>query len=162
MAFPHSRVSVFRAGSALLIVGALGLCGCAVIGPRSITAGRGAYAEVINQTEDQQLLNALVRNRYDQTFGMISVASVTANLRFRTEAGINAGFGDASDYAGNLTPFAAGVAYEENPTISYVPVAKSSCGGCCLPSRPNNGFCSGTRSGTRPGCSAWWLPAPTG
>jgi hypothetical protein len=93
-----------------------------VIGPRSITAGRAAYAEVINQTEDQQILNALVRSRYDETFGMISVASVTANLRFRSEAGINAGFGDASDYAGNLTPFAAGVAYEENPTISYIPL----------------------------------------
>ena len=47
----------------------------AVVGPRSITAGRGAYAEVINQTEDQQILNALVRTRYDETFGMISVAS---------------------------------------------------------------------------------------
>ncbi len=109
--------------TALLVAGALGFCGCAVIGPRSIKAGRGPYAEVINQTADQQILNAIVRIRYDQTFGMISVASVTAGLRFRAEAGINAGFGDASDYAGNLTPFAAGVAYEENPTISYVPLS---------------------------------------
>ena len=47
--------------SVLALLSALGFCGCAVVGPQSITAGRGAYSEVINQTEDQQILNALVR-----------------------------------------------------------------------------------------------------
>ena len=109
--------------SALLIIGVLGLCGCAVVGPQSITAGREVYTEVINRTEDEQILNVLVRLRYDETFGMISVASVTANLRFRTQAATNIGIGDSDNYAGNLVPLSAGVAYEENPTISYVPLS---------------------------------------
>ena len=108
--------------SAVLLTVTLATCGCATVGPQSITAGRAVYNEVINRTEDEQILNALVRLRYNETFGMLSVASVTANLRFKTEAGVQAGFGDSTNFAGNLVPFSAGVAYEENPTISYVPL----------------------------------------
>jgi hypothetical protein len=100
----------------------MGFCGCAVIGPQSITAGRGVYAEVINRTEDEQIMNVIVRLRYDETFGMITVASVTANLRFSAQAGANIGIGDSDNYAGNLVPLSGGVAFEENPTISYVPL----------------------------------------
>jgi hypothetical protein len=114
--------SIVRGGCALLIVGALGLTGCAVVGPKSIAAGRGVYTEVINRTEDEQILNVLVRMRYDESFGMMSVASVTANLRFSTRAGAQIGAGDDANFAGNLVPLSAGVAYEENPTISYVPL----------------------------------------
>jgi hypothetical protein len=116
-------VSVVRGRNALLVVGALGLCGCAMVGPQSITAGRGAYADVINRTEDEQILNVLVRMRYDETFGMMSVASVTASLKFSAKAGANIGIGDSASYAQNLVPLSAGVAYEENPTISYVPLS---------------------------------------
>jgi len=123
MAFHEFIVSVVRARSALLVAGLLGLCGCAVVGPQSITAGRGVYTEVINRTEDEQILNVLVRQRYDETFGMISVASITANLQFSARAATNIGIGDSDNYAGNLVPLAAGVGYEENPTISYVPLS---------------------------------------
>ena len=123
MAFHKFMISIVRVRSTLLVVGALGVCGCAVVGPQSITAGRGVYTEVINRTEDEQILNGLVRLRYDETFGMISVASVTASLRFRAQAATNIGIGDSDNYAGNLVPLSAGVAYEENPTISYVPLS---------------------------------------
>jgi hypothetical protein len=123
MAFRKFIVSVVRGRTALLIAGALGFCGCVVVGPRSITAGRGAYAEVINRTRDEQILNVIVRQRYNETFGMVSVVSVTASLRFRAETGTNIGIGSSKDYAGNLVPFSAGVAYEENPTISYEPLS---------------------------------------
>jgi hypothetical protein len=113
-----------RAGrSALLVVVALGFCGCALVGPQSITAGRGVYAEVINRTEDEQILTAIVRMRYDETFGMMSVSSATANLSFSARTGANVGAGDSDSYAGNLVPLSAGVAYEENPTISYMPLS---------------------------------------
>jgi len=45
------------------------------------------------------------------------------NLRFSVQAGTNIGIGDSDNYAGNLVPLSAGVAYEENPTISYVPLS---------------------------------------
>ena len=73
---------IIRTRIAILIVGALAIYGCNVIGPQAISGGRGVYAEVINRTEDEEILNVIVRMRYDETFGMISVVSVTANLRF--------------------------------------------------------------------------------
>jgi hypothetical protein len=123
MTFHEFTIATIHARSALLVAGVLCMCGCAVVGPQSITAGRGVYAEVINRTEDEQILNVLVRLRYDETFGMMSVASVTANLSFSTKAGANFGVGDSDSYVGNLVPLSAGVAYEENPTISYVPLS---------------------------------------
>lgn len=112
-----------RGRGLLLVLGIFTLGSCAVIGPQSITAGRSAYTEVINRTEDEQILNALVRMRYEETFGMMTVASITAGLKFRAQAGTDIGIGDSDDYAGNLVPFSAGAAYEENPTISYVPLS---------------------------------------
>jgi hypothetical protein len=65
----------------------------------------------------------IVRQRYDETFGLLAVASVTANVSVSASAGTNFRvWGSASDAEGNLVPLSAGVAYEENPTISYVPL----------------------------------------
>ena len=123
MSFHGFIVAVVCGRRALFVLAALGLCSCAVVGPESITAGRGVYSEVITRTDDEQILNAIVRLRYDESFGMMSVASVTANLSFSARAGANIGVGDSDNYAGNLVPLSAGIAYEENPTISYVPLS---------------------------------------
>jgi hypothetical protein len=77
---------------------------------------------VINQTEDEQILSIIVRQRYDETFGMLAVASVTASVKVSANIGGNAGIGPRSTYDGNLVPLNGGVAYEDNPTISYVPL----------------------------------------
>jgi hypothetical protein len=50
------------------------------------------------------------------------VRGVTANVRVNTNVGVRAGFGPNENYAGNLVPFSAVFAYEENPTITYSPV----------------------------------------
>jgi len=123
MAFFEPRAFGVRSGAALLVVGALTLCGCAVVGPQSITAGRVVYADVINRTDDEQILNMIVRMRYNESSSLISVASITANLSFSALLGTNIGIGSRDNYAGNLVPLSAGVAYEENPTISYLPLA---------------------------------------
>jgi len=96
------------------------LVGCAVVGPRSIKAGRVAYAEAINQTQDEQILLAIVKGRYGQTSTLLEVNSVIANLRFRAEAGVEAGFRGAGAPGDDL--LIGGLAYEENPTITYAPV----------------------------------------
>lgn len=101
------------------------LSGCSVVGPRVITNGRLTYSEAIGVTNNQQILMAVVRNRYAQASAMLAVASVTANVKVSTSAGIQVGAGDSDNYAGNLVPFSAGGVYEENPTISYAPVAGS-------------------------------------
>jgi hypothetical protein len=105
-----------------LTVLSLFLPGCAGVGPVALNNGRSAYNAVINATEDQQILSMIVRQRYDETFGMIAVSSVTASLRIGASVGGNVGIGASSGYEGNLVPFSAGATYEENPTISYVPM----------------------------------------
>jgi hypothetical protein len=106
----------------VLLSGVLLCGGCASVGPSMISNGRAVYNEVINYTEDQQLLNLIVRERYDQTFGMLTVASVTASLKVSATAGAQFGIGPNSNFSGNLVPLSAGVAYEDSPTISYTPL----------------------------------------
>ena len=98
------------------------LSACSVVGPRSISMGRADYNEAINRTEDEQMLLSIVKGRYGETFSRLAVSGVAANVRFRTNAGVQAGIGPSDNYLGNLVPFSAGLAYEENPTITYAPV----------------------------------------
>lgn len=96
---------------------------CSVTGPSAIRNGRLTYNDVIRETDSQQLLMAVLHNRYDEPSNLLAVASVTANVRVSTRADVQIGVGDDDNYTGNLVPFSAGATYEENPTISYIPVA---------------------------------------
>src|SRR5215475_4626959 len=98
------------------------VAGCALVGSTSLSNGRSTYNAVINQTENEQILSMIVSRRYDETFGMLAVASVTANRRVSATLGANVGFGSSNNYTGNLVPMSAGLVYEENPTISYIPM----------------------------------------
>ena len=96
--------------------------GCALVGPASISNGRSVYNEVINQTEDQQILNTIVRLRYDRTFGMLTVASVTANIRLRAELNAEVGAGSSSNYVGNLVPLSEDRSADQRVPLLTVPV----------------------------------------
>lgn len=98
------------------------LGGCTVVGPAAVRNGRMAYNEAIIETDNQQLLLAVVRNRYAERSSMLAVTSVTANVTMSTSANVEVGMGNEENYIGNLVPIRAGVIYEENPTISYTPV----------------------------------------
>lgn len=107
---------------AVVAIASFDLAGCAVLGPASIKRGRAAYNEAIMATNNQQILAMIVQMRYGQPSGLLAVASVTANLNIQSSVGSEIGWGPDSNYEGNLTPLSAGIAYEENPTISYIPV----------------------------------------
>ena len=105
------------------------VCGCssvlgprASLGPGAIVRGRGLYNEVITATNNEQTLELIVRARYGEPAGLLSVASVTANLRATASTAAQFGIGPSSNYNGNLVPLALGFAYEENPTIAYTTV----------------------------------------
>jgi hypothetical protein len=98
------------------------LAGCAMVGPPSIRNGRSVYNEAINDTNNQQLLMVMIRERYSENASLLAVSSVTANFSVRTSTGVQFGFGNEGNYSGNLVPFSASAAYEENPTVSYAPV----------------------------------------
>jgi hypothetical protein len=122
----RARIAAVRAVTMITVLLA---CGCshwlgpqATLGPGSIVRGRGLYNEVITHTNNEQTLDLIVRTRYGEPAGLLSVASVTANLRASAMIGGQFGIGASANYQGNLVPLSAGVAYEQNPTISYVPV----------------------------------------
>jgi len=97
--------------------------GCQSVGAEALATGRAAYNEVITRSGDEQLLLLIVRDRYDESFGLLQVAGVTAQVNVGANAGANVGVGPLESYAGNLVPFSMGASYEESPTISYVPLA---------------------------------------
>ena len=98
------------------------LTSCTLVGPATVNSGRLAYNESIVETNNQQLLLLVLRNRYGERGNLLALNSVTANVSVTTKVSTQLGFGDSGDYLGNLVPFGAGVIYEENPTIFYSPV----------------------------------------
>jgi hypothetical protein len=94
----------------------------ATLGPGTIVRGRQLYSEVISDTNNQQTLELIVRARYGEPWGLISVASVTANVRTTALANSQFGIGPSANYQGNLVPLSLGLSYEENPTVAYTPV----------------------------------------
>jgi hypothetical protein len=111
------------------VAGVLWLSGCgrllgprATLGPGAIVRGRGLYNEVITNTNNEQTLQQIVRTRYGEPSGLLSVASVTANLHATATMDAQFGIGPSANYKGNIVPLSTGFAYEENPTIAYTPV----------------------------------------
>lgn len=120
---PRCRSAVracFFAGAVFAVFGCGGVLGPrASLGPGAIVRGRGLYNEVITATNNEQILELIVRARYGEPAGLLSVGSVTANLRVLASTAAQLGIGSSSSYSGNLVPLSLGVAYEENPTITY-------------------------------------------
>src|SRR5262249_23683766 len=91
-------------------------------GPAALRVGRGAYNDVIARTGSEQMLGLIVRLRYSDPIGLLTVSGVTAGLKFSAETKSEVGFGPHGNYAGALVPFSADLSYEDSPTISYAPV----------------------------------------
>ena len=118
-----ARRSRLRKRSPFLCVMLSGfLTGCTLVGPATVHSGRLAYNESIVETNNQQLLLLVLRNRYGERGNLLALNSVTANVSVTAKVSTQLGFGNSADYLGNLVPFGAGVIYEENPTIFYSPV----------------------------------------
>jgi len=112
-----SRCGIFLC--ALLLTG---LQACSSLGPNTLSEGRPAYNEAIAATNSEQYLAWIVRQRYGVPTTQLAVSSITASVRFASSAGVEIGVGPSESYAGNLVPLSGGVAYEESPTITYVPL----------------------------------------
>ena len=115
--------TVAVAAAAALLSGCSRLLGPkATLGPGAIVRGRGLYNEVITETNNEQTLQLIVHARYGEPAGLLSVNSVTANLRATATTTAEFGIGPRANFEGSLVPLALGLAYEENPTISYTPI----------------------------------------
>jgi hypothetical protein len=59
----------------------VGSAGCSRLGPASISEGRAAYKEAITQTDHVQMLMSIVRGRFAETYDMLALTAVAANIR---------------------------------------------------------------------------------
>ena len=90
--------------TSLLCTAALWLSACSITGPTSVATGRSAYNAIINQTDDEQFLSMMVRQRYDETFGMLAVSSVTSSISSSAAVASDLGVGPRWWYEGSLVP----------------------------------------------------------
>jgi hypothetical protein len=111
-----------RCAMAILALAAL-LGACTTVGPGILRNGRPAYNDAILATNDEQLLQNIVRLRFVDSVGFLAVSAVTANVSIVATGSVNVGIGPSEYFQGNLVPFAGTVTTEQNPTISYVPVS---------------------------------------
>jgi hypothetical protein len=106
----------------ILCVTAAALAGCNAVGPSAIRSGRAAYNEAITATNNQQVFSLIVKSRFREAAGLLTVVSVNASFKVTGQVNAQFGIGPDQNFSGNLVPLSAGAAYEESPTISYTPV----------------------------------------
>lgn len=93
--------------------------GCNIVGPRAIDKGHFSYNEVINRTNNEQLLLNLVRLKYRDTPFFLEVSNVLTQYSIQSTAGIGRTRAAGSPVNRSLD---LGLTYEENPAVSYAPL----------------------------------------
>jgi hypothetical protein len=96
------------------------LNGCATVGPKSIRDGRFDYNRAIIDTRNEQMLANLVRMRYRDPPFFLEVSSVSTQYVFGGSAAAGARLGNTG--AESRANVGAGAAYEERPTVTYLPL----------------------------------------
>jgi hypothetical protein len=109
-----------------LVLVVLGAAGCRHFGPRSIAADRLPYNEAIASSWKEQTLLNIVKLRYMDTPFFVDVPQITSGYTLQAAAAANPGIfppvNPAASFAQQLgLVFNLQGAYQDRPTISYVP-----------------------------------------
>jgi len=100
----------------LALVAAM-LGACTQMGPQVLIAGRPQYNIAVQQTEAEQLLLNIVRNRYNDTILFLDITSISSGFSRGMNAGLLGSFGSgSSNGVANV-----GGDIRENPNIFYAP-----------------------------------------
>jgi hypothetical protein len=94
------------------------LSGCVQLGPKALTAGRPLYNVAVQQTESQQLLLNIIRQRYSDPVLFLDVTSIASGFTWQASAGAEGSYssGDSASATGTL-----GALVSESPFITYAP-----------------------------------------
>ena len=95
------------------------ISGCASQGPKHLEASRGSYNNVLQQTNQEQLLLNLVRLKYRDTPYFLEVSGLASQLSLSTQIKSKASLlpSVSDNYA-----LEGSLGYTEKPTISYSPL----------------------------------------
>lgn len=95
--------------------------GCVTVGHRAIEGSRTDYNVALTRTDDEQLLLNLVRLRYRDRPLFLEATALNTQFSFAGSADAAAGFGGGSGVATEYG-VGGGIAFEEKPTVTYVPL----------------------------------------
>ena len=116
-AIPLLRRRLNTAKNLVLVLAATILGACAQMGPEVLKSGRAQYNVAVQQTEAEQLLLNIVRNRYNDPILFLDITSITSGFSRSVNAGLLGSFTSGSNTGvANL-----GGDIRENPNIFYVP-----------------------------------------
>lgn len=100
------------------------LSACTSLGSRNVPRDRFNYNAAIAKSSNEQMLLNIVRLRYLEIPGFLSVNSVITNYSYDGNAGIRKTWADGnSDIVPDTLTGSANLAYAERPTITYAPLA---------------------------------------
>jgi len=104
---------------AWLIAALLGLGGCVSIGPRSIEMGRTDYNNAIQQTDGEQLLLNIVRQRYNDPVMFLEVSSISSSKSFSQNINLSSFL--TSAFAPQSFSGGFGGSITDSPLVFYSP-----------------------------------------
>jgi hypothetical protein len=101
----------------------LGLAGCASLGPATIRRDRVDFAEAIIDAAKRETLLNIVKLRYADTPGLVSVNQLVAGYSLNTSATVGTAFQQQTFNFANDVNLGVSGSFSENPTVTYTPVA---------------------------------------
>jgi hypothetical protein len=105
-----------------LCLGLLGLAGCTSLGPATIRGDRNDFAEAITDAAKRETLLNIVKLRYADTPGLVSVSQLVAGYSLNASATLGTIFFDDAFALSNDVNVGVTGSFSENPTITYTPV----------------------------------------
>ena len=112
-----SRRSLIRAVITATVCVTL-FAACAPIGPRALSAGRPLWNIAVQETESQQLLLNIIRQRYSDPIMFLDVTSISSGFNFSASTGLA---GDVISPGKNKVGATIGASASESPYIIYAP-----------------------------------------
>lgn len=101
----------------------LAMSGCKSIGPGRVHMDRGTYNNIVRETDQEQLLTNIVRQRYLEVTQYIQVASLTASYSLSQSLAGSVSAITSNSPASLTSSLSPTVSYSDTPTISYIPLS---------------------------------------
>jgi hypothetical protein len=106
-----------------LCLGLLGLTGCSSLGPATISRDRNDFVEAITDAAKRETLLNIVKLRYADTPGLVSVSQLVAGYSLNGTANFGTIFFDNAFALSNDINVGVSGSFTENPTVTYTPLA---------------------------------------
>jgi hypothetical protein len=115
-------IAIMRGLCVALCLGLLGLAGCTSLGPATIRSDRNDFAEAIADAAKREVLLNIVKLRYADTPGLVSVSQLVAGYSLNGSANLGTIFFDnVLAFSDDINVGVSG-SFSENPTVTYTPV----------------------------------------